>query len=656
MRKSLHSSPSRIVLDTIASFVFFSILTAFVEATYTFGLLGTDIPPEIAYVLFLLSPFLLLLFPKLVDSRGFMRVTGSLGFLCWAVSLPLDTRWRLVATGAGCGLFLLFLAARIRQVQRGPAELALGLGAGVLVSVLVRAARSGSLLLADGSTLVICLALAFLAVVLLLFSGREAGAEPEAERSRHGSLRSLGLSLGLFSALALLYFGFTSPVVLARWGEVSYLTVLAVEGAALVGFLAAWLCLPGFRAPSGALFVGNFLFVAALALAVRFQQPGFSAASVYPLYAAAPRALGKAAFWAMLVLHPVLYADFALLARALNAEQPSPRGYVRGFAMSSLFLLLVIFSQIFTTVYDYIPVIGPLFRNGFWLVTSIPGVVVALSILLLRRRGSLDASSPRAAWALGVVVLAAGAVLLAGLTSVKPVPPAAGADRKAMRILTYNLQEGYGKTGEKSYVQQLRAIRAVEADIVGIEETDTARLAGGNSDLVRFLADELGMYSWYGPNPASGTFGVALLSRFPIQDARTFFMPSRGEQTAAIDARIIAKGKTFHVLVTHLDNDGALPQQRLVVESAARGTEGAAIAIAMGDFNFSPSTEQYRVTTAALEDAWAQCAVRQVDPGAPDPADRIDHIFLSKNTRVTRARYLPEGPSDHPAMFAEIAW
>jgi endonuclease/exonuclease/phosphatase family metal-dependent hydrolase len=654
MRKSLRSSPLRIVLDSIASFTFFSLLTSFVEAAYTFGLLGTDIPPEIAYVLLLLSPFLLLFFPKLVDIRGFMRATGSLGFLCWAVSLPLGTRWRLLATGVGCGLFLLFLAARIRQVPRGSTEQALGLGVGVLLSVLVRAARRGNLLLSDGFALVTCLAIAFLAVVLLLFTGREIGEEPGAEQSRRGSLRSLGLSLGLFSALVVLYFGFTSPVVLARWGEVSYLTVMSVEAAALVIFLTVWLALPGFRAPPGALFAWNLFFVAALALAVRLQQPSFSAATIYPLYAHDPGTLGKTAFWAMLALHPVLYADFALLARALNEERPSPRGFVSGFAVSSLLLLLLIFSQIFTTVYDYIPVIGPLFRDRFWLVTSVPGVLLAFSILLARR-GGFPHASPRPVWALGVLVVAAGALLTAGLTTVRPSVPAAGVEQKLLGILTYNLQQGYGKTGEKAYVQQLRAIRAVQPDIVGIEETDTARLAGGNSDLVRFLADELGMYSSYGPNPASGTFGVALLSRYPIQSARTFFMPSRGEQTAAIDARIVAKGKTLHVLVTHLDNDGALAQQRLVVGRAA-ATESAEIAVAMGDFNFSPSTEQYRVTTAVLEDAWAQCAARRVDPGAPDPADRIDHIFLTKNTRVTRAQYLPEGPSDHPAMFAEIGW
>ncbi len=223
--------------------------------------------------------------------------------------------------------------------------------------------------------------------------------------------------------------------------------------------------------------------------------------------------------------------------------------------------------------------------------------------------------------------------------------------------MSYNIQQGYGKTGEKSFDAQLAAIRRMDPDVVGLAESDTARIAGGNADVVRYFADRLGMYSYYGPTPISGTFGVALLSRYPIARARTFFMPSRGEQTAAIDAGIVVSGKRVELLVTHLDNDGAMPQQRLVVAravAALRDAAPAAVSVAMGDFNFDSSTAQYRLTTSMLEDAWTGAGQKVVEPGASDPAGRIDHIFVSPGTRVLTGRYLPEGPSDHPAIFAEI--
>jgi hypothetical protein len=45
-----------ISLFAVLFLVFFQLLTTFIEKTYVFGLLQTDIPAEIAFVLFLLLP------------------------------------------------------------------------------------------------------------------------------------------------------------------------------------------------------------------------------------------------------------------------------------------------------------------------------------------------------------------------------------------------------------------------------------------------------------------------------------------------------------------------------------------------------------------------------------------------------------------------
>ncbi len=655
MKRYIDSPTAGAALDSIMIFAFFAALTSFVEATYIFGLLGTDIPPEIVYVLFLLSPFLLLLYPKLADGRIFMLSTGSLGLACWILSLPLGTRWRMLFSGLGCGLLLLFFAAGTRQVRRTPAELAAGLGAGVLLQILFRAARSGNLFLEDGYSTAACALLAVIAIALLAFSRPDA--VPESGTRVHASIRSLGMTIGLFSAMVLLYFAFTSPAVMARWSGMSYPAVVAVEAGALALFTGLWLFMPGFRArlSPGLLAAWNLAFIAALAAVLRLQQPPLGAGADFPVYAAEPGLMERALFWVMLVLHPVIFADFALLGSALRSERPSPRGSVRGFAFGSLLMLLLVFFQIFTTVYDYIPLVGPWFRDRFWLVMSVPGIIMALSILLVRRSPTGEAGSrkPNTVQAAAIAAVAAGSIAAAVLTGARPAPVK---DASSLGILTYNIQQGCGKTGEISIKGQMAIMRSLKPDIIGLQETDTARAAGGNSDIVRFLADGLGMYSYYGPSPVSGTFGIALLSRYPILNPRTFFMPSRGEQTAAIEAEIDTGSRRLIVLVTHLDNDGALPQARLVIDSAARAMKESSSVIAMGDFNFNAATEQYRETAAALEDAWEKSAERTVEPGAPDPAGRIDHIFVSPDTRVMSARYLPRGLSDHPAMFAEIAW
>jgi endonuclease/exonuclease/phosphatase family metal-dependent hydrolase len=659
MKKIFDAPVTTIVRDSLLFLAFFSLVTGFIEATYTFGLLGTDIPPEVVYVLFLFAPFLLLLAPRSLDSRGFRLIMGSLALASWAISLPLETRWRMLATGVGCGCFLVYLACHVRQSSRGAAEQGAALGFAALLSMLLRSLHAGNLLLDEGWSLVLGAAIAVLALALLLVSRerRERSGQPETAAVKIGFPRSLGVCLGLFSILFLAYAAFTSPTVIARWGEVSYPVVTAVQAVALAVFLGAWLGLSGLRGrlSPGSLFAWNALFILALALTLVSRQPPFSAAASFPLYAAEPDLAARIAFWAMLVLHPVIYADFAILAGALHSSRPSPRKLAAGFGVSAVVFLLLALGQIFTTVYDYIPVIGPWFRDRFWLVTVVPAAIATLSLLLVKRGPSATSgTSPvRPGWLVAGALVAGSAILLAGLSAARPVPAPKG---DVLRVLTYNIQQGYGKSGEKNFKRQLEVIRGLSPDVIGLQETDTARIAGGNSDLVRWLADGLAMYSYYGPTPVSGTFGVALLSRFPIRNPRTFFMPSRGEQTACIEAEIVAGDAPVHVLVTHLDNDGALAQQRLVIEQASRDAAGAALVIAMGDFNFKASTEQYRQTTAVLDDSWVTAQERIVDPGAPDPAGRIDHIFVSRNARVVRIRYLPKGPSDHPAMFTEVAW
>ncbi|HMN61896.1 MAG TPA: endonuclease/exonuclease/phosphatase family protein, partial [Anaerolinea sp.] len=140
-----------------------------------------------------------------------------------------------------------------------------------------------------------------------------------------------------------------------------------------------------------------------------------------------------------------------------------------------------------------------------------------------------------------------------------------------------------------NFQEQIEVIRRLNPDLVGLQETDTARFAGGNTDLVSSFAEALGMYSYYGPRSVTGTFGIALLSRYPIRNPQTFFMYSLGEQTAAILAEIEVNGATYHVLVTHLGNGGPVIQQ----EQGLQRLQGVPNVIVMGDFNMMPEQPEY---------------------------------------------------------------
>ena len=58
----------RILITAILFMTFFQLLTEFVEAIYLFGLLGTEIPPEIGLVILFFSPLLLLPLKKVLSA------------------------------------------------------------------------------------------------------------------------------------------------------------------------------------------------------------------------------------------------------------------------------------------------------------------------------------------------------------------------------------------------------------------------------------------------------------------------------------------------------------------------------------------------------------------------------------------------------------
>lgn len=177
-----------------------------------------------------------------------------------------------------------------------------------------------------------------------------------------------------------------------------------------------------------------------------------------------------------------------------------------------------------------------------------------------------------------------------------------------------------------------------------------ARIANGNVDAVGYFASRLGMHAYAGPSTVTGTFGIALLSRYPIENPRTFYLYSEGEQTAAIVAEIQAEAQRFTVIVTHLGNGGPQIQQQQVL-ALANSRQNV---IMMGDFNFRPDSPQYHQTTGKLADAWLTAGERVSDLAEGEVEKRIDHIFLSNGLPVSRAHYLAEGPSDHPALVIDL--
>ncbi|KAK7684078.1 hypothetical protein QCA50_012720 [Cerrena zonata] len=107
-------------------------------------------------------------------------------------------------------------------------------------------------------------------------------------------------------------------------------------------------------------------------------------------------------------------------------------------------------------------------------------------------------------------------------------------------------------------------IKEAEVDIIGLLESDTQRLIGGNRDFTQTIAEELGMYADYGPGPNQHTWGAALLSKFPIISSSHHLLPSPvGELAPAIHATLDIYGELVDVVVFHSGQEEDEEDRRL---------------------------------------------------------------------------------------------
>lgn len=663
-----------------------------VEAIYILDLMNTRLDEKAAGILFFFSPVLLLFF-----RRGFPS------WLSWAAALALfasrglapslDTDGRLLAAGIATGAALVLLAVWLREPR--PAEdqpagggraghfAAQGFALALAVSVLLRALNySIDLSLEPGGAWIgWLLGLIWLGTIFMRPrgddspTGDESSLPAPAQGSSGGAVRS---ALGIFAILALGYLAFFSPGVIARWTEGNY--ILIAGSVSLLALVWLWLSLiqPDFLSKlSPALLAGwNLLFAAALSGLILSHSVAYPASPESPaVVVGAPTGLQEALLVAMLVLSPVIYFDLTAFTAAYQRAQPSPRRAAGGFLLGAFFLVLLIFMHIFSNVWGYVEPVSPFFRGKFWLPYLLPALLATILAPWAHQRvrgwlpvraqfaslgNDAEATTAPVSRLLSGLLLGGlfAATLLTAWLSERRLPPPAG-EVQALKVMTYNIQQANDADAQRAHLRQLELIRQVNPDVLALQESDSARISLGNNDYVRYYAgklgdaSELGYYSYYGPKTVSGTFGTALLSRYPLENPRSVFTYSDQDEIGTTVAEIQVGERRFTIYNVH--PDGSEPAMRVFAEELLRSTASQENVIALGDFNLRPYEEAYQLIDAVLINAWTAV---YPDGGSMPEERRIDHIFFSPGLEVRDPVYLlpPESATDHPAHWAEIVW
>jgi endonuclease/exonuclease/phosphatase family metal-dependent hydrolase len=650
-----------VIVFGVLIFFFIQMAGTLVESIYILDLMHTSLDAKVLGVLFFFAPILLIPFRNKTPNLLVWIAFGLL-FLARGITPYLNTSGRMLSSGIGTGAALILFALLITARPKGESasqpgiRIAGGLGLAVSLSILLRTVNYSIdySLTHSGSWAGWILG----ALLGFLLTGLDWAGEPSAQNKKGGMK---GDVLGIFLLLTLVYFAFSAPAVIARWTEGSYSGIVLTVS--LLAAAGAWLSHARPRyferiSPLG-LALWNLAFTLSLtstilAHRVAFPQTPESAAVVV----GAPTWWQQIPLVLMLVLFPVIFFDMRLFVSRIEQRNPSPRDWVPGMLLGGLALVLLVFINIFTNVWGYVPPVSTIFRNIFWLpYLLITGIVTLLALFGSEVRSNVEKTDGKISWGWAVLLAMIFLATAAGALHTSPHPSAL-ADRSSLVVMTYNIQAANDASAEHAYDRQLALIQQVSPDILSLQETDTARISLNNNDYVRYYAGKLGYYSYYGPATVTGTFGTAILSKYPLLNTRTSFTYSDQDEAGTAEAEIEVSGRTFTFYDVH--PDGSDSAKMAFAESLLERSQEKPYVIALGDYNLRDNEAAFQLIASVYTNAWASVYPSLISPDGTDMSgrNRIDHIFLSPSLTARNAVYVlpPTSATDHPVHWAEIFW
>ena len=660
---------SKIVLAAILVLIGMQQLYMLVEAIYMLNLLHTSLDYRALGVLFLYTGILLLFFKRPARDKG-TRTLLTLFLLLSAISPWVPSPVRILTAGLAVGFFILLLpiyCARILSTTEWFFALILSL----MLSVLLRLLGGSQDITLVGPTRFVGIFITACALVLIFQTAPE-NSESRAERETASVSSIWAAGIGLMSSLFFLYTCLFTPAVLARWSGADYRLVHVVPAFAMVGALLLAERVETARIKKGWHLGGNLLFLLFVMIAIFRNRITFPAhADAAPVIVAGEDSISIVAVVFMLMLSPVVVLNMAQFVAALPANETKKTGLPLFFG--GLLLSLLIFMLIFTNVWGYIGGLSLIFRNMFYLPFLIAGIVMSLSAWLLKSDWR-QRIVPRP---LHLVAGVLGAVIIVIVVLNQPRPGAVPAQIDQLTVMTYNIQQGVDWRGKKNYHKQLEVIKRVDPDILFLQESDVARISGGGSDVVRYFAEHLDYFSCYGPKTVTGTFGTAILSRFPLHNPEAIFTYSDTDEIGTTGAEVAVNGQKILILCNHPAGGNSAHQAHL--DMLLHKIRGRDYVIAAGDFNFRPQSVTYAEITRELVDSWLAAwpdgvgdmsrvgifksqivagpsSGKWLDETHLTLPERIDHIFVSPDFEVLMSAFLPapESESDHPAHWTVL--
>jgi endonuclease/exonuclease/phosphatase family metal-dependent hydrolase len=226
----------------------------------------------------------------------------------------------------------------------------------------------------------------------------------------------------------------------------------------------------------------------------------------------------------------------------------------------------------------------------------------------------------------------------------------------SLRVMTYNIRNGRGSDQRVDLGRIGDVIIGYGPDVVALQEVDVGRARSGGADQAAELATRLGMHARFVGCVERGCerYGIATLSRWPIEESRTVMLPHRPETepraALCLWVRWPAAERRLELINTHLSTNGVERVEQVAALSAEIGTGDVVLA---GDLNCSAASTPYRSLCTTL-----RAVTKARTWPARFPLFQLDHLLYRGALRLVSSGVWSRAParraSDHLPVVAEL--
>ena len=280
-----------------------------------------------------------------------------------------------------------------------------------------------------------------------------------------------------------------------------------------------------------------------------------------------------------------IVSEYCLIPYRMHIASRKPKSSVpRSFELvAAMSQLLTLMMHVYVVCFPFVPG-GFLLRDRIQLPFVISFVVLGACLYKCSPAGRVPHLNQLPVLVVGSLIFLMGGCSVLRVALAPPAMEVDGPNPLTAKLtaLIWTIHFGMDDFGVDSTHRLVEMVKKEQPGVVGILESDIARIMNGNRDVMEALGYYIGLPNEdYGPTTFDGTFGCALVTKYPIKYVRRYAMPSPvGEIACLIHAKIEVSGELVNIFVGHWGNTEHVPDRILqsqLLGSLARANPGPSV-------------------------------------------------------------------------------